>query len=85
MMRGWLVDGAIVDHFDEFFVAKDPSQSDTVRPGALWQNKYALRLDMLPVFVPESVARKILLVGKSIEFLKILFDGPLTFCAPSCC
>jgi len=71
MMQQWLVDGAIVDRFGEFFVSKDATQSETVRPGALWQNKYALRLEMLPVFVPIAVARKILLVGKSIDFVRL--------------
>ncbi|KTG36173.1 hypothetical protein cypCar_00011803 [Cyprinus carpio] len=49
----------------QFFVASDP----TVKTDRLWHDKYSLRKSMIPSFITMDQARKVLLIGKSINFL----------------
>ncbi|XP_016327001.1 gamma-tubulin complex component 3 homolog [Sinocyclocheilus anshuiensis] len=49
----------------QFFVASDP----TVKTDRLWHDKYSLRKSMIPAFITMDQARKVLLIGKSINFL----------------
>ena len=56
-------------HFlSQFFVASDP----TVKDERLWHDKYSLRRAMVPSFLPLDQANKIMLTGKSINFLRQL-------------
>ncbi|XP_013415922.1 gamma-tubulin complex component 3 homolog [Lingula anatina] len=64
----WLHDGELEDTYHEFFVASDP----TVKDERLWHDKYSLRKSMIPSFLNMDQARKILLTGKSINFLRQL-------------
>ncbi|XP_071839053.1 gamma-tubulin complex component 3 homolog isoform X2 [Apostichopus japonicus] len=66
MMDKWIYDGLLADKYHEFFVAADPS----VKEEKLWHKKYTLRKSMLPSFISMDQARQILLIGKSINFLK---------------
>ncbi|XP_048855190.1 gamma-tubulin complex component 3 isoform X2 [Brienomyrus brachyistius] len=61
----WIYDGELEDTYHEFFVASDP----TVKTDRLWHDKYTLRKSMIPSFVTMDQARKVLLIGKSINFL----------------
>ncbi|XP_029114290.1 gamma-tubulin complex component 3 isoform X2 [Scleropages formosus] len=61
----WIYDGELEDTYHEFFVASDP----TVKTDRLWHDKYSLRKSMIPSFVTMDQARKVLLIGKSINFL----------------
>ncbi|XP_043928566.1 gamma-tubulin complex component 3 [Protopterus annectens] len=61
----WIYDGELEDTYHEFFVASDP----TVKTDRLWHDKYTLRKSMIPSFIPMDQARKVLLIGKSINFL----------------
>ncbi|XP_067842763.1 gamma-tubulin complex component 3 isoform X2 [Heptranchias perlo] len=61
----WIYDGELEDTYHEFFVASDP----TVKTDRLWHDKYTLRKSMIPSFITMDKARKVLLVGKSINFL----------------
>eukprot|EP01041_Mallomonas_annulata_P014897 gene14897-31632_t len=63
----WMLHGEIIDPYQEFFIAYNPNCSESV----LWQEAYCLRLPMLPVFISQSVADKILVIGKSINFMRI--------------
>ncbi|XP_054384693.1 gamma-tubulin complex component 3 isoform X1 [Pongo abelii] len=49
----------------QFFVASDP----TVKTDRLWHDKYTLRKSMIPSFITMDQSRKVLLIGKSINFL----------------
>ncbi|XP_047285992.1 gamma-tubulin complex component 3 isoform X3 [Homo sapiens] len=49
----------------QFFVASDP----TVKTDRLWHDKYTLRKSMIPSFMTMDQSRKVLLIGKSINFL----------------
>ncbi|XP_064615668.1 gamma-tubulin complex component 3 homolog [Liolophura sinensis] len=62
----WSYDGELDDQYHEFFVASDP----TVKQERLWFEKYSLRKSMIPTFMSTDQARRILLTGKSINFLK---------------
>uniref|UniRef100_A0A4W3IZB7 Tubulin gamma complex component 3 n=1 Tax=Callorhinchus milii TaxID=7868 RepID=A0A4W3IZB7_CALMI len=61
----WIYDGELEDTYHEFFVASDP----TVKTDRLWHDKYTLRKSMIPSFITMDKARKVLLIGKSINFL----------------
>ncbi|XP_033868133.3 gamma-tubulin complex component 3 homolog [Acipenser ruthenus] len=61
----WIYDGELEDTYHEFFVASDP----TVKTDRLWHDKYTLRKSMIPSFIAMDQARKVLLIGKSINFL----------------
>lgn len=61
----WIYDGELEDTYHEFFVASDP----TVKTDRLWHDKYSLRKSMIPSFFTMDQARKVLLIGKSINFL----------------
>ncbi|XP_032879048.1 gamma-tubulin complex component 3 isoform X2 [Amblyraja radiata] len=61
----WIYDGELEDTYHEFFVASDP----TVKADRLWHDKYTLRKSMIPSFITMDKARKVLLIGKSINFL----------------
>ncbi|XP_038617906.1 gamma-tubulin complex component 3 isoform X2 [Tachyglossus aculeatus] len=61
----WIYDGELEDTYHEFFVASDP----TVKIDRLWHDKYTLRKSMIPSFITTDQSRKVLLIGKSINFL----------------
>ncbi|XP_055531465.1 gamma-tubulin complex component 3 [Wyeomyia smithii] len=62
----WLINGEIVDPNCEFFI----EEIGEVGFDQLWHQKYRIRRSMLPVFVTETMARHILVIGKSINFLR---------------
>ncbi|XP_069493082.1 gamma-tubulin complex component 3 isoform X1 [Ambystoma mexicanum] len=64
-LYGWIYDGEMEDTYHEFFVASDP----TVKTDRLWHDKYTLRKSMIPSFITMDQSRKVLLIGKSINFL----------------
>ncbi|XP_077470447.1 gamma-tubulin complex component 3 isoform X1 [Stigmatopora argus] len=64
-LHRWIYDGELEDTYHEFFVASDPN----VKTDRLWHVKYSLRKSMIPSFITMNQARKILLIGKSINFL----------------
>ncbi|XP_019500377.1 PREDICTED: gamma-tubulin complex component 3 isoform X2 [Hipposideros armiger] len=61
----WIYDGELEDTYHEFFVASDP----TVKTDRLWHDKYTLRKSMIPSFITMDQSKKVLLIGKSINFL----------------
>jgi len=56
-----------VDPYLEFFVRYDP----TCPVASLWQEAYHLRKAMLPSFISSEVASNIVLIGKSINFIRL--------------
>ena len=61
-----------------------------MQPERLWHDKYTLRRAMIPSFLSYEQANKILLSGKSINFLRQLCqdqaitDGSITGAIPGC-
>lgn len=66
MMSHWLIDGEIRDPHREFFI----EEICEVSSDRLWHHKYRIVLSRLPTFVPKSLAKKVLVSGKSINFLR---------------
>lgn len=82
MITRWVLHGEIVDPQGEFFVSKNnhPDGSRGYRSASksqhsvsadfLWHHYYKLNMPMLPTFISAKLAHKILVVGKSINFMK---------------
>lgn len=70
MIRAWMTEGELQDPFGEFFVvaASVPLQD-------LWTRMYRLELEMVPSFLSLDLARKILLTGKSVNFIRLCCPG----------
>ncbi|KAG0254944.1 Gamma-tubulin complex component 3 [Actinomortierella ambigua] len=66
MLQRWIYEGELEDPRTEFFIACNPD----VEEEDLWQKKYYIREDMLPAFIGDSLAKKILSIGKSLSFLR---------------
>ncbi|CAM9222888.1 unnamed protein product [Discosporangium mesarthrocarpum] len=66
MIRHWVFEGELKDDHNEFFVSVNPD----AKPDLWWQDRYELNLSVMPKFVDEGSARKILTIGKSINFLR---------------
>lgn len=56
MIKTWMLAGEINDPFQEFFVETDPNVGDD----KLWTEKYKLNYVMIPAFLTNSLANKIL-------------------------
>ncbi|KAI9923317.1 hypothetical protein PsorP6_002031 [Peronosclerospora sorghi] len=66
MIKRWVFKGELEDVHGEFFVVADSSVSDD----QFWAKKYTLNLKMLPAFISIELAKKILIIGKSINFIR---------------
>lgn len=66
MLTRWLLDGYIDDPCGEFFIEARPVHKEE----RLWHDKYHVRSSMLPVFISDDQAKKILVTGKSINFIR---------------
>merc|ERR1719159_2052002 len=67
MVRAWMTEGELRDPFGEFFVCADAS----VPIEELWTRTYSLEVEMVPCFMPMELARKVLLTGKSVNFIRL--------------
>lgn len=65
MMVRWILYGELYDPYDEFFVG---AKTGVVL--SMWQDTYFLRTQTLPSFVSKSLAMKVLIIGKSINFIR---------------
>uniref|UniRef100_A0A5K3EZA1 Gamma-tubulin complex component n=1 Tax=Mesocestoides corti TaxID=53468 RepID=A0A5K3EZA1_MESCO len=76
MIALWIYDGRLSsDPNQEFFITTNPSANKD----NLWSEKYGLRKSMVPVFISKDQARKILLIGKSVNFLMHVCGDPQHF------
>ena len=66
MIKQWMIEGEINDPFQEFFVEVDPVVPDD----KLWTEKYKLNYIMIPSFLTNALAHKILLTGKAVNFIR---------------
>ncbi|CAA3021025.1 gamma-tubulin complex component 3 [Olea europaea subsp. europaea] len=69
MVRSWVLEGELEDIFAEFFIL-----SQQVKAESLWREGYQLHAAMLPSFISQSLAERILRTGKSINFLRVCCD-----------
>lgn len=78
MLRQWIYDGELSDPYNEFFVIEQDShikgvgEVDTRRAPAtsVWEDKYKLEDTMIPSIMSEELARKVFLIGKSLNFIR---------------
>lgn len=66
MLSRWILEGEIIDPHGEFFI----ECLTEVGSDSLWHGKYRVRSSMLPTFISPEMANKILVTGKSINFLR---------------
>lgn len=66
MIQQWMLEGEINDPYHEYFVSTNLAVPDD----RLWTQKYSLNTEMVPAFFAPKLANKILLTGKSINFLR---------------
>ncbi|KAK4693855.1 gamma-tubulin complex component 3, partial [Lecanoromycetidae sp. Uapishka_2] len=71
----WIYDGELSDPYHEFFVIEHSSQEpgeDLRRAPAtsVWEEKYKMDEAMIPSIVTEDFARKVFLIGKSLNFIR---------------
>lgn len=75
MLRHWIYDGELVDPYNEFFVMEtDPTLKADIDPRrvatSVWEDKYKLEHNMVPSIISEDFAKKIFLIGKSLNFIR---------------
>ncbi|KZF19039.1 hypothetical protein L228DRAFT_271665 [Xylona heveae TC161] len=78
MLRQWIYDGELCDPYLEFFVfEQNPAMSadastDTRKAGAtsVWEDKYKLEEKMTPSIITMDFAKKVFLIGKSLNFIR---------------
>ncbi|KAI9686673.1 MAG: Microtubule-nucleating Tub4p (gamma-tubulin) complex component [Bogoriella megaspora] len=77
MLRHWTYDGELCDPYLEFFVLEqtepqdgDEAQKDKGGATSVWEDKYKLNEQMIPSIITEAFAKKVFLIGKSLNFLR---------------
>lgn len=75
MLRHWIYDGELVDPYHEFFVVEtDPSLKADIDPKrvatSVWEDKYTLEATMVPSMMTSEFAKKVFLIGKSLNFIR---------------
>ena len=75
MLRHWIYDGELSDPYHEFFVMEKVSSNedeDQRRAAAksVWEDKYVLDETMIPSIITEDFARKVFLIGKSLNLIR---------------
>jgi len=74
MLRHWIYDGELTDPYLEFFVIEQPNLPDGGgnKGGAssVWEDKYTIHSPQVPTIMTESFAKKVFLIGKSLNFIR---------------
>ena len=78
MLRQWVYDGELSDPFGEFFVSEQNEDEmmdlngDQGKGGAtsVWEDKYKLNDKMVPTIVADDFARRVFLIGKTLNFIR---------------
>ena len=66
LVKQWMLEGELNDQYEEFFVECDLKVGDD----KLWTHKYKLNYIMIPSFLTNDLANKILLTGKAVNFIR---------------
>lgn len=83
MLQDWLREGSLNDPFGEFFITEANRSSSSSRTFEFdgfefWNQKFVLRLSELPKFIPETLARRALVAGKTRKFIQAFLKNPPT-------
>ncbi|KZZ96435.1 Gamma tubulin complex protein 3 [Ascosphaera apis ARSEF 7405] len=73
MLTQWIYDGELSDPYREFFVVQ-PEHRPTADPRriatSVWDDKYKMDDEMVPSIMSQEFARKVFLIGKSLNFIR---------------
>ena len=78
MVQQWIYDGELNDPYREFFVIKEDSAEEEIKSlgprrlpaSSVWESKYKLDKRLVPSIVTDDLARKVFLIGKSLNFIR---------------
>lgn len=78
MLRQWVYDGELSDPFGEFFVSEQSeaeileANGNEGKGGAtsVWEDKYKLNDKMVPSIITDDFAKKVFLIGKTLNFIR---------------
>ena len=78
MLSQWIYDGELSDPYHEFFVFERHVESKgekgvdirRVLATSVWEDKYKLHDDAVPSIITEDFAKKVFLIGKSLNFIR---------------
>lgn len=73
MLRQWIYDGELSDPYQEFFVVEPefrPSTDPRRIATSVWEDKYKLDDEMVPSIITPEFAKKVFLIGKSLNFIR---------------
>ncbi|KAK2809570.1 hypothetical protein FQN50_003623 [Emmonsiellopsis sp. PD_5] len=73
MLRQWIYDGELSDPYGEFFVVEPearPSADPRRIATSVWDDKYKLDDDLVPTIMTQEFAKKVFLIGKSLNFIR---------------
>ncbi|KAL3453754.1 Spc98 family-domain-containing protein [Aspergillus insuetus] len=73
MLRLWIYDGELSDPYKEFFVVEPelrPSTDPRRLATSVWEDKYTLEDAMVPSIITQDFAKKVFLIGKSLNFIR---------------
>lgn len=78
MLRQWIYDGELSDPFHEFFIIErvtDENEKIDIDPRrvpatSVWEDKYSLDDSLVPSIITEDFAKKVFLIGKSLNFIR---------------
>ncbi|KIX01015.1 uncharacterized protein Z518_10081 [Rhinocladiella mackenziei CBS 650.93] len=75
MLKHWIYDGELIDPYHEFFITEpdtNPEQPVDHRHVAtsIWEEKYKLDSAMVPSIISSEFAKKVFLIGKSLNFIR---------------
>ncbi|EXJ89723.1 hypothetical protein A1O3_02790 [Capronia epimyces CBS 606.96] len=75
MLRHWIYDGELIDPFHEFFITEpDPNSQPAIDhrhvATSVWEEKYKIDSSLVPSIISSEFARKVFLIGKSLNFIR---------------
>ncbi|KAL9000532.1 MAG: hypothetical protein Q9169_000825 [Polycauliona sp. 2 TL-2023] len=78
MLRQWIYNGELSDPYHEFLVHEPSPDQDGSGPidprrapaTSVWEDKYKMEDSMIPSIITEEFARKVFLIGKSLNFIR---------------
>ncbi|CAO2650000.1 Nn.00g012920.m01.CDS01 [Neocucurbitaria sp. VM-36] len=78
MLRQWVYDGELSDPFGEFFVSEQSEDEINEANGnegkggatSVWEDKYKLNDKMVPTIITDDFAKKVFLIGKTLNFIR---------------
>ncbi|KYR01195.1 spindle pole body component 98 [Tieghemostelium lacteum] len=71
MIKTWIFEGILQDPFKEFFI----QQNHSLPNERIWKERFVLAPKLIPCFLSLIISKRILVIGKSINYMKEFFSG----------